>query len=138
MTHELDHQVSVSYLALIPSAGDRGIPAGRFRQPSQVGDQVMEGCLGRNEGPAGSLPRPCHLHGLEGIDQAVAGLEIEPFIGHVGGGADDDLAGFPGFQFGIGGEHEGDGAAEHGTGEGVAAAGGGGSSPEGGGGAPGN
>ena len=78
-----------------------------------------------------SLSLPGLLHGLKGVDKAVAGLGIEPFISHVGGGPDDDLAGFPGLQLGIGREHEGDGSAEHGAGEGVAAAGGGGLAPGG-------
>ena len=43
MTHKLFHQISVSYLALVSSVGDRGIPAGHFKQPSQFGDQVREG-----------------------------------------------------------------------------------------------
>ena len=58
-------------------------------------------------------------------------LEIKTLRCHVGCGVDDDFTGFPGFELRIGGEHEGDGSAEHRTGEGVPAAGGGGVASEG-------
>lgn len=49
----------------------------------------------------------------------MAGLGVDSFGADVGGGAGDDFLKVPGEEVGIGGEHEGDGAAEHGAGVGV-------------------
>lgn len=49
----------------------------------------------------------------------MAGLGIDAFWADIGGGGGDDFFEIPGEEVRVGGEHEGDGAAEHGAGVGV-------------------
>lgn len=55
-----------------------------------------------------------------GVDEAVASFVVYSWGGDVCGGGGDDFLEVPGEEVWVCGEHEGDGAAEHGTGEGVA------------------
>lgn len=58
--------------------------------------------------------------GSVAVDEAVAGFVVDAFGADVGGGGGDDFFEVPGEEVGVGGEDEGDGATEHGTGIGVA------------------